>query len=102
MHKKVVVYPIFTSVFIFCIPSGECENLLASRTIGRLSITMSAKLKKQIKAYLVEAPMSLGEIAEKMELEEKKTFKLLRSLFQKDEIKMTRREDGVRCYTSKV
>jgi len=97
-----VVYPIFTSVFIFCIPSGECENLLASRTIGRLSITMSAKLKKQIKAHLVEAPMSLSEIAEKMELEEKKTFKLLRSLFQKDEIKMTRREDGVRCYTFKV
>jgi predicted transcriptional regulator len=63
---------------------------------------MSAKLKKQIKAHLLEEPMSLSEIAEIMELEEKKAFKLLRSMFQKDEIKMTRREDGVRCYTSKI
>ena len=60
---------------------------------------MSAKLKKQIKAHLTEVPLSLKEIAEKMELEEKKTFRLLRSMFQKDEIKMVRREDGVRCYT---
>ena len=59
---------------------------------------MSAKLKKQIKVYLSEEPMSLKEIAEKMELEEKKTFRLLRSLFQKEEIRMARREDGTRCY----
>lgn len=60
---------------------------------------MSAKLKKQIKAYLTENPLSLKEIAAKMELEEKKTFRLLRSLYQKDEIKMVRRDDRVRCYT---
>jgi DNA-binding IclR family transcriptional regulator len=60
---------------------------------------MSAKLKKQIKAYLTENPLSLKDIAAKMELEEKKTFRLLRSLYQKDEIKMVRRDDGVRCYT---
>jgi DNA-binding IclR family transcriptional regulator len=60
---------------------------------------MSAKLKKQIKAYLEEQPLSLKEIAEKMELKEKRTFKLLRSMFQKDEIKMIRRGDGTRCYT---
>jgi len=59
---------------------------------------MSAKLKKQIKVYLSEEPMSLKEIAEKMELEEKKTFRLLRSLFKKEEIRMARREDGTRCY----
>lgn len=59
---------------------------------------MSAKLKKQILVHLAEQPMSLQEVAEKMELKEKRTFRLLRSLFQKDEIKMIRSEDGVRRY----
>lgn len=62
---------------------------------------MSAKLKKQIKSYLSEEPMSLSEIARKMELEEKKAFKLLRNMFQNDEIEMARREDGTRCYVTK-
>ncbi|MGD2142714.1 MAG: hypothetical protein PVH79_04465 [Candidatus Bathyarchaeota archaeon] len=61
---------------------------------------MSAKLKKQILAHLAENPMSLQEIAEKMELKEKRTFKLLRSLFQKDQIKMVRSEDGQRRYVT--
>lgn len=51
--------------------------------------------------HLAEQPMSLSEIAEKMELKEKRTFKLLRSLFQKDEIKMVRSEDGIRQYARK-
>ncbi len=59
---------------------------------------MSAKLKKQILVHLSEQPLSLQEIAEKMELKEKRTFKLLRSLFQKDQIVMIRSEDGVRRY----
>lgn len=59
---------------------------------------MSAKLKKQILIHLAEQPMSLNEIAEKMELKEKRTFKLLRSLFQKDEVIMIRSEDGIRRY----
>jgi predicted transcriptional regulator len=58
----------------------------------------TAKLKKQILVHLDENPMSLSEIAEVMELKEKRTFKLLRSLFQKDEIKMIRDEDGARKY----
>ncbi len=62
---------------------------------------MSAKLKKQILVHLAEQHMSLSEIAEKMELKEKRTFKLLRSLFQKDEIKMVRSEDGIRQYARK-
>lgn len=60
---------------------------------------MSAKLKKQILVHLEEKPMSLKEIAELMELKEKRTFKLLRSLFEKDQIKMKRFEDGTRRYT---
>ncbi len=59
---------------------------------------MSAKLKKQILAHLTEQPMSLKEVAEAMELKEKRTFRLLRSLFQKDQIVMVRSEEGVRRY----
>jgi hypothetical protein len=58
----------------------------------------TAKLKKQILVHLDENPMSLIEIAEVMELKEKRTFKLLRSLFQKDEIIMVRDEEGTRKY----
>ena len=58
----------------------------------------TAKLKKQILVHLDEAPMSLSEVAEVMELKEMRTFKLLRSLFNKDQIKMIRDEDGIRKY----
>jgi predicted transcriptional regulator len=58
----------------------------------------TAKLKKQILVHLSEKPMSLKEIAEVMELKEKRTFRLLRSLFQKDQIKLIRSEDGTRRY----
>jgi predicted HTH transcriptional regulator len=58
----------------------------------------AAKLKKQILVHIDEKPMSLGEVAELMELKEKRTFKLLRSLFNKDKIKMIRAEDGTRKY----
>lgn len=61
---------------------------------------MSAKLKKQILKYLEEQPLTLKEIAEKMELKEKRTFKLLRSLFQKGEIASFRDEDNQRRYKS--
>jgi DNA-binding CsgD family transcriptional regulator len=62
---------------------------------------VSAKLKKQILAHLAEQPMSLKEIADKMELKEKRTFKLMRSLFQKDQIRLIRSEDGQRRYIPK-
>jgi predicted XRE-type DNA-binding protein len=58
----------------------------------------TAKLKKQILVHIDENPMSLSEVAEVMELKEKRTFKLLRSLFSKDEIKMIRDGDGIRKY----
>ena len=58
----------------------------------------TAKLKKQILVHLDEKPMSLSEVAEVMELMEKRTFKLLRSLFNKDQIKMIRDDDGIRKY----
>jgi len=62
---------------------------------------VSAKLKKQILVHISENAMSLAEVAEVMELKEKRTFKLLRSLFNKDEIKMIRDEDGQRKYVKR-
>jgi len=59
----------------------------------------TAKLKKMILAELAVQPMSLNELAEKMELKEKRTYRLLRSLFEKDQIRSARGEDGVRRYT---
>ena len=58
----------------------------------------AAKLKKMILADLAVQPMSLKEIAAKMELKEKRTYRLLKSLFEKDQIQSFRSEDGVRRY----
>lgn len=62
---------------------------------------MSAKLKKQMLAYLSEQPMNLMELAGKMELKEKRTFRLLRSLFEKNQIETFKCEDGQRRYKIK-
>jgi DNA-binding MarR family transcriptional regulator len=43
--------------------------------------------------------MSLKEIAAKMELKEKRTYRLLKSLFEKDQIQSSRGEDGIRRYS---
>jgi hypothetical protein len=42
--------------------------------------------------------MSLIEVAQVMEVEEKRVFKLLRSLFKKEKIKMVRDDEGIRKY----
>ncbi len=59
---------------------------------------MSAKLKKQILQQLEEQPMSLREVAERMELKEKRAYKLLRSLFESEQITSQKDDDGVRRY----
>lgn len=59
---------------------------------------MSAKLKKQILQHLGEQPLTLKEIAEKMGLKEKRTFKLLRSLYQKEQIMSFKDMDNQRRY----
>jgi len=58
----------------------------------------TAKLKKQVLVHLREQPMSLKELAEKMEFTEKRTYRLIRSLFEKEQIRSMRGEDGVRRY----
>ena len=58
----------------------------------------SAKLKKDIIKNLEVEPLSLAEIAVKLDLKEKKVFRLLRSLFEKGEIVSNRGADGSRKY----
>jgi DNA-binding IclR family transcriptional regulator len=58
----------------------------------------STKLKKDILKELEAEPLSLAEIALKLELKEKKVFRLLRSLFEKGEIAPNRGADGSRKY----
>ncbi|MBM3291421.1 hypothetical protein FJY84_01955 [Candidatus Bathyarchaeota archaeon] len=58
----------------------------------------STKLKKDILKELEVMPLSLTEIAMKLELKEKKVFRLLRSLFEKGEIVSHRGENGSRKY----
>jgi DNA-binding IclR family transcriptional regulator len=58
----------------------------------------TAKLKKDVLKYLQVKPLSLAEIAEAMELKEKRVFRLLRSLFEGGEIVSLRGTDGIRKY----
>lgn len=55
-------------------------------------------MKKDALKVLQEKPFSLAELAEKMELKEKKVFRLLRSLFEAGEITSLRGADGIRKY----
>jgi len=59
---------------------------------------MSAKLKKEALKLLQEKSMSLSELAEAMELKEKRVFRILRSLFEAEAITSLRAPDGVRKY----
>ena len=59
---------------------------------------MSAKLKKQALQLLAEEPMSLKELAAKMDLKEKRTYRILKSLFQKGQIRAFKGEDNQRRY----
>ena len=58
----------------------------------------TAILKNDELKCLQEKPFSLAELAEKMELKEKKVFRLLRSLFESGEITSLRGADGIRKY----
>ena len=59
---------------------------------------MSAKLKKQALQLITEQPLTLKELSEKMGLKEKRAFKILRSLFEKGEIKSFKDQDNQRRY----
>lgn len=62
---------------------------------------MSAKLKRQALQLLAEEPLSLKELAAKMGLKEKKTYRIIKSLFEKGQIRSFRDEDKQRRYMPK-
>ncbi|KON29048.1 hypothetical protein AC482_07300 [miscellaneous Crenarchaeota group-15 archaeon DG-45] len=59
---------------------------------------MSAKLRKQAIQLLAEEPMSLKELAVKMDLKEKRTYGILKSLFEKGQVRSFKGEDNQRRY----
>lgn len=59
---------------------------------------MSAKLKKQALQILAEQPLTLKELSMKMDVTEKRLFKILRSLFQDGKLKAFKDEENLRRY----
>ena len=59
---------------------------------------MSAKLKKQALQILAEQPLTLKELSLKMDVTEKRLFKILRSLFQDGKLKAFKDEENLRRY----
>lgn len=60
---------------------------------------MSAStLRNKIGVLLLEKPMSLKEIADELEIKEKKTYNLLKNMFQNDRVSSFKAEDGQRKY----
>ena len=58
----------------------------------------SSKLKNEISVMLLAKPMSLKEIAQEMEIKEKKAYTLLKSMFTDERIISFKDEDGQRRY----
>ena len=60
---------------------------------------MSAStLRNKIGVLLLEKPLSLKEVAETLEIKEKKSYSLLKDMFQKDRVIGFKDTDGVRRY----
>ena len=60
---------------------------------------MSAStLRNKIGVLLLEKPLSLKEVAETLEIKEKKSYSLLKNMFQKDRVIGFKDTDGVRRY----
>jgi predicted transcriptional regulator len=58
---------------------------------------LSAKLKKEVLKLLKEKPLTLKELAEITTTPDKKMFRIIRSLFEKEKIDTTY-EDGLTKY----
>jgi len=59
---------------------------------------LSAKLKKQALQLLAEEPLTLKELAEKMGLKDKRAYRILKSLFEKSQIRSFTDQDKLRRY----
>ncbi|MBN2336058.1 hypothetical protein JXL21_10910 [Candidatus Bathyarchaeota archaeon] len=58
----------------------------------------ASKLKNQIGVMLLDQPMSLKEVAEALEVKEKKAYSLLKGMFQEDRVIGFKDMDGSRRY----
>ena len=58
----------------------------------------NAKMKNDIGVMLLEKPMSLKEVADTMELKEKKAYSLLKGMFSKSRVISFKDADGQRKY----
>jgi hypothetical protein len=58
----------------------------------------ASKLKNEIGVLLLGQPMSLKEVAATMNIKEKKTYNLLKSMFQTERILSFKDVDGQRKY----
>lgn len=68
-----------------------------------IRITLSSeKLKKQVRQLLAEQPLSLKELAVKMNVKEKKAFNLLKSLFENGLVSSFKDQDNQRRYRVKI
>ena len=60
---------------------------------------MSAStLRNKIGVLLLDKPMSLKELADELDIKEKKTYNLLKNMFQSDRVMSFKAEDGQRKY----
>ncbi len=58
----------------------------------------ASTLRNKIGVLLLEKPLSLKEVAEILEIKEKKSYSLLKNMFQKDRVLGFKDTDGLRRY----
>ena len=61
-------------------------------------IMSASTLRNKIGVLLLEKPMSLKEIADVLEVTEKKTYSLLKNMFQEERVESFKDVDGQRKY----
>jgi hypothetical protein len=58
----------------------------------------ASTLRNKIGVLLLDKPLSLKEVAEILEIKEKKSYNLLKNMFQKDRVIGFKDTDGLRRY----
>ena len=63
-----------------------------------MKIMSASKMRNEIGVLLLEKPLSLKEVAEVLEVKEKKAYSLLKNMFQNDRVSGFKDTDGIRRY----
>ena len=81
------------------IGKGIARQVLIKKPHMMLVRIMSAStLRNKIGVLLLDKPMSLKEVAEALEVTEKKAYNLLKNMFQEERVESFKDEDGQRKY----